>query len=417
MAGDEALKLRPWAIDGDRLDPEDTDPSLTRTIGFPKAWSDSNGNQSPRAFWNQRLCELTIAAYRFLRWGVDPYDPLVDYPVNARCSMGRNLYTAVTANGPKSSNAASPLLVGQTVWKKVVSQRAVPDAPNQVTVVDGNGQLDFFWNCPRDNGQAITSFELQWRRKGNSTWESTITVTYPFYFLRGLQNFVIYQARTRARNAIGFSAWSPIVQSQPQAVAPSQIVGIVAIGGDGVINVSWDPPDDGGLDITHYTVFWRTADQIYSSSQRRLRTTSLSAQIPNVANGTPLFIMIRCRNTVGRSPNSDDVSATPQAPPPPPPSAPPDTIPGQVGVGSSTVLNGGILWQFPIPTDGNRRLSAFAIQVREHGQNWPSESIMTPSSCHFQRSIVAGRTYEARAKAVNALGMSAHWSQIVVSEV
>lgn len=417
MAGQEALKIRPWAAEGDRVDPDDSalDPTLTRTVGFPKSWSDADGNQSPRRFWNQRLRELTGAAYRFLRYGVEPYDPEVDYPANARCAIGQTLYTAVAANGPKTSNVTSPLTSGQTVWAKVTSRVAVPDAPAQATVRVGNQQLEFFWNCPRDNGRIVTSFDVQWRPQGQSGWGETFVVTDPFYSLQGVQNGNAYQVRTRARNAIGVSPWSAIATGIPRAVRPSKVVGLVATGTDSAFHARWQLFDTGGASV-QFAVNWRTASQSYDST-RRLITSSLSAVISSdIINLTEYIVRVRAFNAVGFGEWSEEFFVTPQAPPSPPPSAPPDAIPGQVGVGSSRQLDAGILWEFPIPADGNRQITGFAIQIRLQGENWPSESIASLSSCHFQRPVTSGQIYEARSKAVNALGMSAQWSQTIEQE-
>ena len=226
-----------WADAGDRSDPDDAThtPVLVRTVGWPFSYSTDDGETPVRQRMNQRLRELDGAARGAMLFGIEPYDPEIDYPVNAKCAVGRDLYNAVAANGPASGNATNPTTPGQTVWETVQGAVSLPNAPNAPNADATNGRLDWSWNCPKDNGAEITGFVFQWRAQG-SVWLDANRVVIASasgsrYTLAGLANGTTYEARVYATNARGDSPWSGIGNGTPQAGRPGRVASVVALGG------------------------------------------------------------------------------------------------------------------------------------------------------------------------------------------
>ena len=413
MAGNEAIKILSglWAEDGDRIDPDDAslDVVVTRTVGWPDSFSEAAGNQPPRRIWNQRFRELDGAASDAMRYGILPYDPAVDYPVRGLTAVGRGLYRAVEANGPTSSNVTHPTTGGQTAWASVPGRVTAPTAPAAPTATADNGALDWTWNCPRDGGRLIDSFDMQWRR-GSGAWSVSVSVSIAYWRLTGLTNGETYQIRVRARSSIGVSGWSALGSGSPAASDPGKVVGLVAFDGDDrAVRLRWELTDTGGATISRYEVQWRTATQAYTTG-RQATTTNTFTSIASLTNGTAYLFRVRAVSVAGNGAWSDEASATPADPPAPPPEIPADRAPAQVpSAPTATSVGSGLLWTWPHPADGGRRITRFEVQVRSLNAGWPSTDVDTVSSCFRQQAAAGGTTYEARARAVNALGTGA-WS-------
>ena len=400
-----------WAEDGDRKDPDDDTLTVqvSRRVGYPQSFSDDAGNQPPRATINQRFREWQGAASSAMRLSVPPYDATVDYPKDARASLGRDMYHALAANGPGTS-VVRPDTGGNTTWVRVPGRSVNPSAPGAPTATAGNSLIAWAWNCPRDGGRRVIGFDFQWRRTGAASWSGIITTVHPFVTVEGLSNGVSYEARVRARTLFGIGPWSSEGSGAPAAVLPGQVFGAVAISGDNeFVTVRWEAADDGGSPISGYDVQWLSGNQAYSTGRQQV-SAALSAVIRGLTNGTQYTFRVHATNSVGDGPWSDETTGTPADPPPPPPVIPDDAVPLQVpSAPTGSALGNGILWQWFPPRDGSRRITNFDVQIRESGDNWPGSSESSTSSCHVQASATSGTTYQIRVRAVNAIGVG-QWS-------
>ena len=119
-------------------------------------------------------------------------------------SDGTTLYVRVRARNVRGNASWSP-----TAQIDRDDGQAVPDAP---TSLDGSVRrplmIDWAWPTPDDNGAQITSYELQWRVSG-SAWSGNIVSTTPGCVTTSATNATnAIEARVRARNIEGVSAWS-----------------------------------------------------------------------------------------------------------------------------------------------------------------------------------------------------------------
>ena len=409
MAGDNAIRILEglWADEGDRILPDSSalDVPLSRRVGFPASFGAADGNQFPRRGWNQRFREWQGAASDAMRFGVNPYDAEIDYPVTSVCAVGRRLYYAVEANGPTTSNVTHPEDGGQTAWSSIPGRVVDPSAPSQPTATAGTSSLFWQWNCPRDGGRRVTHFSLQWRRRGDSRWSGSITVVGSAYELTALTAGTTYEVRVRAHTSFGFSPWSATATGAPVAARPGEIFGLVAFSdGDEEVRLQWNEPISGGSAITRYDIQWRTSTGSFSGSNQQT-TTLLSRTIGSLTNGAEYFFRVRAVNGVGAGTWSEEESATPAEPPPPPPVIPPDVAPQQVPAAPTAVaITGAVLWQWGPPADGGVRITRFDVQIRESGDGWPSSSQTSTSSCYVQTGATGGTTYQMRVRAVNSEG-------------
>ena len=414
MAGDEAIRILTglWADEGDRVLPDSSslDVPLSRSIGFPASFGAEDGNQFPRRGWNQRFREWQGAARDALRYGVNPYDPEIDYPATGTCAVGKKIYYAAETNGPTTGNVTHPETGGQTAWIGVPGRVVAPAAPAQPTTTSSTNSLFWQWNCPRDGGRRVTHFSFQSRRRGTSNWSASTTVVGSAYEQTGLTAGVTYEARVRAHTSFDVSPWSATGTGAPVAARPGEIFGLVAFSGeDAEVPCQWNEPVAGGATISRYDIQWRTASGSFSGSSQR-STTLLTANIGGLTNGSLYYFRVRAVNGVGTGAWSEEESATPVEPPPPPPVIPPDIQPQQVPAApTATAITGAVLWKWGPPADGGVRITRFDVQVRASGDGWPSTSRTTTSSCFAQTGAVAGTTYQIRVRAVNAEG-NGGWS-------
>ena len=94
-----------------------------------------------------------------------------------------------------------------------------PDALTDAPTGTVNGQTILWeWEIPDDNGQRISSFDIQWREQGNNWSGNVVRVESSCYNLDGLAEDTTYEARVRARNSIGVSAWSSTGDASTPAV-------------------------------------------------------------------------------------------------------------------------------------------------------------------------------------------------------
>ena len=119
------------------------------------------------------------------------------FRIRARNSIG---------NGPWSNEASAT-----PVSPIVPPSDTAPDAP---AAINGTPRIplivDWTWELPDDNGgQVISSYDFQWRYDGNNWSNANLTigleVSYYRVTITNTSNGI--QARARARNSVGVSAW------------------------------------------------------------------------------------------------------------------------------------------------------------------------------------------------------------------
>ncbi|MGI0068645.1 MAG: fibronectin type III domain-containing protein, partial [Nitrosopumilaceae archaeon] len=104
------------------------------------------------------------------------------------------------------------------------------------------------------------------------------------------------------------------LSTPPAPTAPTAPQNLVATAGNALVSLSWQAPaSNGGSAITSYNIYRGT-----SSSGETLLTsvsgTTLSYQDTTATNGVTYYYYVTAANSVGPSPNSNEVSATPVAP-------------------------------------------------------------------------------------------------------
>ena len=114
--------------------------------------------------------------------------------------------------------------------------------------------------------------------------------------------------RVIATNSAGDSP-PTVTTGTPSTVPGSEVTGLAALGCDGAINLSWNPPsDDGGSPITGYRVQWKSGFETYRAERQVFVTRGLSYTLGSLMDGTEYTVRVLGVNANG---GARDENATP----------------------------------------------------------------------------------------------------------
>ena len=176
---------------------------------------------------------------------------------------------------------------------------------------------------------------------------------------------------------------------------PSAPQNLQAVGGNGQVTLTWDPPsDDGGAPILLYTIYRGNS----SGGESLLITVPLVTTYIDltVSNGVTYYYQVSATNAVGEGPLSNEASATPN---------PPATVPGApqglgATAGDATIA---LVWS-PPGSDGGSPITNYKIY---RGNSSGGESFFTEIGnilAYLDTGLTNGHTYYYKVSAVNAVG-------------
>jgi hypothetical protein len=199
---------------------------------------------------------------------------------------GREYQVVLTA-----SNAGG--LSAPVTQPGLVKPFSSPGAPQFVTAVPANGEVNVSWAAPlSDGGRPVTSYAVSTLPAGGSceltTGPLSCTVT-------GLTNGTPYVFVVAATNEAGPGTMSaPIAAVTPRTV-PSAVTSISATAGDRKLEVRWTPPEsNGGMAISGYSVTAVPGDQSCTWVSGPLTCT-----LEGLTNGTEYNVTVEATNIAG----------------------------------------------------------------------------------------------------------------------
>ena len=353
--------------------------------------------------------------------GADVTDYTIEYRTGSawqKYTDGENTSTSATVTGLTNGvsyefRASASNSVGTGATSNVVSATPVttPDAPSGLTASAGDKRVILSWSAPSNDGGAdVTDYTIEYRT--GSAWQkytdgentsTSATVT-------GLTNGVSYEFRASASNSVGTGATSNVVSAMPLAPQPVKILdvpdapsGLTASAGDKRVVLSWSAPsNDGGADVTDYTIEYRTGSawQKYTDGEN----TSTSATVTGLTNGVSYEFRASASNSVGTGATSNVVSAMPLAPQPVKILDVPDAPSGlTASAGDKRVV---LSWSAP-SNDGGADVTDYTIEYRT-GSAWQkyTDGENTSTSATVT-GLTNGVSYEFRASASNSVGTGA----------
>ena len=186
-----------------------------------------------------------------------------------------------------------------------------PDAITTLTPTIGNGQVEFTWSTPANNGSAILRYEYNVVDSNSITVVPTtnIAATATSLTVTGLTNGDAYSLGIRAVNTVAGATYAsygftPMAEppGKPSVTVQSRVAALY---------VSWTLEDDGGSNITEYQVQWKSGAQTFDSSRQQAGLTATNTLIDNLINGTEYDVRVRAMNSAGWGEWSDSDSGTP----------------------------------------------------------------------------------------------------------
>ena len=188
----------------------------------------------------------------------------------------------------------------------------------------------------------------------------------------------------------------------PLARAPSRPSAPTLTAGDGRLEVSWVAPASNGAAIDDYDVRYRTGGGSWTELPDAVKSTSTSATISSLTNGTTYAVQVRAGNSAGDGEWSASATGTPVAPASAPaaPSRPTLTAgDGQFGV------------SWTAPADNGAAIDDYDVRYRPAGGSWtelPDDVKSTATSATIS-SLTNGTTYAVQVRAGNSAG-DGEWS-------
>ena len=314
----------------------------------------------------------------------------------------------------------------------------VPAAPAAPTVGGAaDSTLTVTWTAPANGGGSpVTSYDLQYRRLGESTWTEVLGATSP-YELSNLRPGTAYEVQVRAVNRVDPGAWSasglgtttgPSVRADIVATHASRLRtladGTVADGADlevmpglDIVVIAATPGlfyltgssqwstwvNGAGSGQSVYLIAWRTSVESSRDTVEEFRvsdatsnSTTLSwAETVSITVGATYSVVIAdSGQNLAQLRNGDPGAAAPAAP-----SAP------TTGAATDSTLT--VTWTTPAD-DGGVGVSSYDLQYRRQGEpDWTE--VLGATSPHELTRLRRGTTFEAQVRAVNAVGAGA-WS-------
>ncbi len=190
---------------------------------------------------------------------------------------------------------------------------SVPSAPTNLTVNSENRYLELEWARPiNDGGTNITEYRIYRSNVSGGPYHllGSVDANVTTYTDMGLTNGVTFYYRVKAASSEGTSPYSNEVAGTPCVLpgAPD----VKASGRDGAVVLDWEEPDNGGAAILKYNIYRKNATGVYrliasvDGDKTSFRDTGLE-------NGVEYYYYVKAVNPAGEGPESDPVSATPNA--------------------------------------------------------------------------------------------------------
>jgi Ca2+-binding RTX toxin-like protein len=195
----------------------------------------------------------------------------------------------------------------------VTPHAEVPRAVGIPNLLPGNRQVGVDWDAPNDGGSPITGYEVRVIDiEGAQVGDLRSTTTITRFDVTGLTNGDDYFFSVRAENAEGFGPWSPEVGAVPRGRAGAPDMSGVDPRNKSVLCRWTDPADDGGSNITGYTIQVQTLNGRQVGKLRRADGLANRLVVSGLDNGRAYRFRVRAVNAAGASIWSASLRASPR---------------------------------------------------------------------------------------------------------
>jgi len=271
-----------------------------------------------------------------------------------------------------------------------------PGQPTSLTLTSGDRSLTATWTAPASNPQtpAATSYELWYRMPGSTNWtdHTPVTTSATTVTLRGLslRDYEVYVVPT---SVAGEGAASDISRLTVAAV-PNTIDSSSVTRGDGQLTVTYQAPAANNSPIVRYEARAMTPSGVFIYGTT---STSLSATVTGLANGTSYRIDVRAVNAVGTGVWSTGSTGTPAG------------VPSQVAPFTIISSDHSLIPTWTRATTNGSAIVGYDVRYRVLGSSvWIDHARTTTTNITIS-GLTNATTYEVQVRAVNDVGAGA-WS-------
>ncbi|MFZ9884301.1 MAG: S8 family serine peptidase, partial [Ilumatobacteraceae bacterium] len=324
-------------------------------------------------------------------------------PTMTPAAVGAKLITFATPDVVSSQGAGSVNLFLYTKSAWLAPTPIAPSTPRDLVVVAGNASAALSWLAPTtDNGSSVTDYLIEFSSNSGSTWSTfndgvststSATVT-------GLTNATTYSFRVKASSSAGTSDASNVVSTTPGI--PGEPTSLRPTALNQSVRLTWSAPAlNGGSAVTDYIVEYTTDVNAGYTLFDDGVSTSTTATVTGLTNGTSYFFRIKAVNSIGTGQPSGVASGAPWAIVVP--SAPID-----VRVTNIELNQIALSWSAPV-SDGGSSVSDYLIEYSSNsGLAWatfadPTSTIRSTTVT----GLVNATSYIFRVSAINTSGTGA----------
>ena len=267
-----------------------------------------------------------------------------------------------------------------------------PDAPDPATTI-ANGvdsAIVVSWLVPNANGSPITSYTATaFNAPTAGAQVRTCTTAALTCTLSSLSNGTTYYVSIQSQNAAGLSARSARVAVVP-SLLPGAVSAVTGVASNGQVSVSWTPGSVGASAINDYTVWYASGGSYVQFSDGV--STSTSAVVTGLTNGTPYTFEIYAVNTGGTGPVSAPSAAITPA-----------TLPDAPTIGVATGANTAAIigWTPPV-NNGGDPVTGYVI-TPSIGASVTVGNVLTSTMV----ALTNGTAYTFQVAAITAAGIGA----------
>ena len=280
----------------------------------------------------------------------------------------------------------------------------MPGAVEDLSITSSDGELNLFWSRPEyDGGSPITLYHLY---RGTSEDQMVhLTEVGPEttrYLDTPLMNGQSYHYRITAETDVGEGPMGPIVPATPKG-PPGPPLNPEAIHGDGLVELTWGPPeDDGGSTITGYKVFRGTSvDELMFLLDLGPQTELTDGDLEN---GVTYHYAIVAMNDIGTGSQSVTVEAMPKAAL----KAPTEPMGLHAEQDGSSVI---LTWEAPV-SDGGTPILGYVVLLGLSRDRMEPIHEVTGQLSYTDEGLKRGTTYFYSVVARNGVG-EGHQSEVI----
>ncbi len=271
-------------------------------------------------------------------------------------------------------------------------------APTSLNATGGSGEVVLTWTAPvSDGGSDITDYVVEYKLSADGSWTtfSDGTSSTTGATVTGLSNGETYNFRVYTVTAVGTSSASSTANATTDSTsAPDAPTGLGVTVGSTQIALAWTAPaSDGGSALTDYLVEYNDGGG-WSTFADGTSTTA-SATVTGLTNGTSYDFRVSATNAIGTSTPSSTATATPATTP---------GIPTSLA-STHTTTQAALTWTAPASTGGSA-ITDYVVEYKlASDSSWTTFADGTSATASATvTGLTDGVSYDFRVSATNAIG-------------